>query len=103
MFAIVFGFAWGGNNSTKPAIVADSLGVSRLGTIMGIMGVSFGIGAAIGPFMGGFIFDLSSNYDMAFLIGAIILLVSVPGIALVRRETGVSAPAPEAIIPVTLT
>ncbi|GAI54043.1 unnamed protein product [marine sediment metagenome] len=48
----------------------------------------WGIGAAIGPAVGGLIFDVSNSYVMAFLIGALAMLVTALLVALTRREIG---------------
>ena len=46
-----------------------------------------GIGRAIGPAIGGFIFDINGSYSVAFLIGAVVMVVVTLLIALIRRET----------------
>ena len=48
------------------ALIGDLFGTRSLGTIMGVMSAGWALGAAIGPAIGGFIFDRSGNYFMAF-------------------------------------
>jgi MFS family permease len=49
-----------------PMVMADSLGVRRLGSVMGITGMFATAGGAIGPVLAGHIFDVSGSYGAAF-------------------------------------
>ena len=57
-----------------------------IGKILGVLEIGIFIGAAIGPFLGGLIFDVSGSYTMVFLIIAGTVLVRIPLVALIRRE-----------------
>ena len=87
LFALVFGFTFGGEVPTMAALISDTFGLSRIGTIFGLLEVGFGVGAAIGPAMGGFIFDASGSYSLAFLLGAVTMVIVALLISLIRRET----------------
>jgi len=87
LFALVFGFASEGIGSAMAALVSDIFGLGKIGATFGVLELGFGIGAAIGPVLGGLIFDVTNSYFMAFLIGALVMVVSTLLIALVRRET----------------
>lgn len=87
LFALVYGFAFGGMSPAMAALIGDTFGLGKLGAILGLLEVSFGIGAAIGPAIGGFIFDVSNSYFVAFSLGAAVMLVVTSLIALIRRET----------------
>ena len=43
---------------------------------MGSLIVGWGLGAAVGPYIGGLIFDFSDSYSMAFLAGAVIMAMA---------------------------
>lgn len=86
LVAVVFGIAWGGFGATTTALSADIFGGRNLGVIMGALNMAWCIGAAIGPFVGGLVFDVSNSYSMAFAIGAAIMLVTALLMALTRRE-----------------
>ena len=88
LFALVYGFAFGGMSPNIIALASDTFGLGKIGSILGVMDVGFGVGAAIGPAIGGLIFDVSNSYSMAFLSGAVAMLVVTLLIALVKRETG---------------
>jgi OFA family oxalate/formate antiporter-like MFS transporter len=88
LFAIVYGLANGGLLSSITAILGDTFGLSRIGAILGVLDVGWAIGAATGPVIGGFIFDISANYSLAFLLGAVAMAIIALLIALIRREAG---------------
>jgi MFS family permease len=72
LFAAVFGFAHGGIMTLLPPTVAELFGLKAHGVILGATAVVGSIGAAIGPLVLGFIFDITSSYNIAFLICAAI-------------------------------
>ena len=87
LFAVVYGFAYGGFDSPVTALVGDIFGLRSLGIIIGVLGTGWGIGAAIGPVLGGLVFDVTQTYFLAFLIGALAMLIAVLCLAFVRWET----------------
>ncbi len=86
LFAIIFGFANSGLASSGGALVSDIFKLHNIGALFGLLAIAFGIGAAIGPLMGGLIFDVTGSYSIAFLIAALALLLSTALIGLVKRE-----------------
>ena len=87
LFALIFGFVYSGFGISGAALISDTFGLSKIGTIFGLLEISFGIGAAIGSAFGGIIFDVSHSYSIAFLIGVGAMLVATLLITLIRRET----------------
>lgn len=87
LFAIVYGFGYGGTDAIITALVGDIFGVRSIGAIMGVVTAGWAIGAAIGPFVGGLTFDISKSYFVSFLIGALVLAASALSIALTKQET----------------
>lgn len=77
VFAILFGLMWGGVGTVITALVGDIFGLSRIGTIMGITSSMWAFGAAIGPVIGGIVYDMSGYYSAAFVVGASSLLISI--------------------------
>ena len=88
LFALIWGLAYTGLGLIMAALTGDAFGLRHIGVIMGAQGTGFGFGAAIGPVIGGVIFDVTNGYSMAFLIGAAAMLVVTLLVSLVRRETG---------------
>jgi len=77
LFAVVISFAVGGCTTTESPIVAELFGLSSHGLILGIVSCGFTIGAAIGPFLTGYIFDATGSYQVAFLVCAAIGVVGL--------------------------
>ncbi|NOR62715.1 MAG: MFS transporter [Rhodobacteraceae bacterium] len=87
LFVVVafYGFGHGGLFTVVSPLVAEYYGMREHGAIFGTI-VFFGtIGAAIGPIMAGWIFDVTGSYQYAFTILAVLaaiglaLVVALPG------------------------
>jgi hypothetical protein len=52
-----------------------------------MLAVGWGIGAAFGPAVGRFIFDVCEDYFMAFIIGALAMMAAASFIALTKKQT----------------
>jgi MFS family permease len=69
LFAAVFGFAFGGCAAAESPLVARLFGLSSHGLILGVMNLlGFTFGAAVGPLIAGHIFDVTSSYQLAFIV-----------------------------------
>ena len=69
LFAVVFGFAFGGCATSESPLVAGLFGLSSHGLILGVINlVGFTFGAAVGPLIAGRIFDVTVSYHLAFII-----------------------------------
>lgn len=86
LFAVAFGFAYGGFSTLVAALIGDTFGVRSLGAITGTLVFGFNLGAAVGPLIGGLIFDARNDYLLAFLAAAAAMLVAALLVALVERE-----------------
>jgi MFS family permease len=76
LFAIVYGFAYGAIDPPLTALLGEIFGLRNLGVIMGTVNVGWGLGAALGPYLTGLIFDITGSYSMAFLIGGLAWLLA---------------------------
>jgi MFS family permease len=65
------GFGFGMRIAQLAAIPADAFSGPQLGTILGVVQAGGGLGGAIGPFVGGWLFDLTGNYRLAFTAAAV--------------------------------
>jgi MFS family permease len=86
LFSIVYGFALGGFDIPVTALIGDIFVLHSLGEIMGVLIIGWGLGAAIGPAVGGFIFDVTENYFMAFMIGALAMMVATSCVTVIKHE-----------------
>jgi OFA family oxalate/formate antiporter-like MFS transporter len=76
-FAAVFGLAYGGVVTQLPLIAGELFGLHSIGAIVGLEMLGTSLGGAIGPILGGFVFDVTQSYYIAFLAGAIGLLIAM--------------------------
>jgi MFS family permease len=90
LFAIVYGFAYSGFSSSMAALIVHVFGLPRIGTIFGALDVSFGIGAALGPFIGGLVFDLNASYYTAFMIIALSMLLATFLVSFIEKSQSVT-------------
>jgi len=62
----VSGFGFGMRIAQLSAIPADVFSGPHLGAILGVVQAGGGLGGAIGPFLGGWLFDATGSYQLAF-------------------------------------
>ncbi|UCG66978.1 MAG: MFS transporter, partial [Deltaproteobacteria bacterium] len=91
-FAIVYGFTFGGFDVAVTALIADIFGVHSLGAITGVLVVGWGIGAAIGPAVGGLVFDVTEKYLTAFIIGALAMMMATFFVFMTRHKISEEQP-----------
>lgn len=70
-YAIAMGFGLGITAPTIAATVTDIFQGPTAGAIIGFVWFSFSIGGAIGPWLGGWIFELTESYMVAFIVAMI--------------------------------
>ena len=78
--AFLFGFSFGAASPVRQAMAPPLFGLRAIGGILGFAYLAWAIGGVSGPFLAGFIFDLTGSYDPAFLIGAVLLLVGATSV-----------------------
>jgi sugar phosphate permease len=67
VYAIVWGLFFGAGGSSLIAGLADLFSGRHFGAINGFFLLGFGIGGALGPWLGGYIYDVTSSYHIAFI------------------------------------
>lgn len=87
--AVVFGLAYGGTMPLYASLARDAFSPRILGTVMGAAGLLSALGMALGPLIGGWLFDRYGSYTWMY-IGSMALGLAAAGIALlfpsVRRS-----------------
>ncbi len=83
LLSIVTGFSWG-SFVLFPVIIADWFGMKFHGSIYGMLEIGWGISAAIGSLLTGYIFDTRGSYELAFIIGAVVLFIAM-GLSLILK------------------
>lgn len=88
VFAVCWGLGIGCVPPLLPMLLAETIGLRRLGTLMGIIRFGAAISGAFGPLLAGYIYDVSGSYVPAFELATVILLGSAIVIAMVRPAKG---------------
>jgi OFA family oxalate/formate antiporter-like MFS transporter len=73
----VVGFCFGGNLSIFPSVTADFFGTKYYGINYGFVFTAYGVGGVLGPYLSGYLFDLTKNYFMAFQIAGVLCAIAV--------------------------
>ena len=66
MLYTISGIGFGMRIAQLSAIPADAFAGPHLGAILGVVQAGGGLGGAIGPFLGGWLFDVTGGYGLAF-------------------------------------
>ena len=91
VLAVLMGIAQGGIGTSQSPMAASLFGLKSHGLILGCIGLGNTAGAAVGPLLTGYIFDLTASYHIAFLICAASSLAAVGFACLIRRMDGASS------------
>lgn len=94
LVAVVFGFGYGGIFNASPTIIFEYFGTRKVGAVMGLLLVFFGLGTASGGLLAGYLFDQTHRYAVPFSLDLVLaatglLLLLVSG----RQTRAVSVPA----------
>jgi len=84
LFGVVLGFGHGGMATMESPIVAHIFGMRSHGVILGLVFFSDTLGGSMGPFLAGYLFDVTSSYRLAFILCAILGVVNLLAILLIR-------------------
>ncbi len=68
LYAGLFGIAFGARGPIVTAMTADAYRGRHYGTIYGLIHLSNGLGAALGPWLGGALYDATGSYRLAFSV-----------------------------------
>jgi MFS family permease len=92
LFALVFGIGLGGGGTSESPLIARLFGLSSHGLIYGVLGLSWTLGGAAGPFVTGYMCDVFDNYQLAFLLCAVIGAFGILVLSVLRptKKRGIS-------------
>ena len=91
LYGIIFGLGNGGWLPTMSMLVTNNFGLTSYGAIFGMVSVAQGIGGALGPLLGGYMYDAMNTYKWAFLIFLGLDIIAVFTVLFVRRPKPLSA------------
>ena len=83
-FAAIYGVAHGGFFTTFSPVVAEFFGIKSHGALFGIAMFSGTFGGAIGPFLAGYIFDITTGYGLAIWICTLVAALGFVLISLLK-------------------
>jgi MFS family permease len=86
VLAVMIGFSQGGVGSSQSPLIASLFGLRSHGLIFGFLGFGATFGAAMGPLLTGFLFDLTGGYYWALLMCAVASLISLGFAFFIRPE-----------------
>ncbi len=66
LYAVLFGLGFGSRGPIMAAMIADMFSGKHFGSIYGFINIGNGIGGALGPWLGGFLHDLTGSYQIPF-------------------------------------
>ena len=70
-FAVAMGTLWLGTVPLTSGVIAKMFGPANLGMLFGVCFLSHQIGSFLGIWIGGYMFDLTGNYDMIWILTAL--------------------------------
>ena len=85
LHACFFGLTWGARGPAITAKTADLFPGRQLGTILGVITIGSGIGAAFGSWGAGWIFDVTGSYRVAFSLSIASYLCGIVAFWALRR------------------
>ena len=77
VYSALIGLGVGGLTPILPGLVADYFGRRQFGAVYGALDMVTVMGIMVGPIYGGWIFDTTESYSLAFLSGIMITLLAV--------------------------
>jgi MFS family permease len=79
-FVILYGLGSGSLGPIYAATIADLFPGNSIGRIFGTLSIGFGLGGALGPYVGGYFYDHGGSYTLPFLLGMLSIGIGVLGI-----------------------
>ena len=75
IFSVIFGLVYGASVPLVPSLTAEYFGLGSMGAIFGAISFVGVLGGAFGPFMAGYIYDVTARYTIAFSTVGILSIV----------------------------
>jgi MFS family permease len=76
LYAVLFGLGFGARGPILTAMVADMYQGKHFGSIYGFINIGIGIGGALGPWLAGYLHDVTGSYRISFITCVPILILA---------------------------
>ena len=73
----IYTLGYGAVTPLIPALAGEYFGTRQIGSIWGVLAIAYTSGAAIGPLLAGYIFDVTGSYNIAFLYSGVVMVVTL--------------------------
>jgi MFS family permease len=91
LHACFFGLTWGARGPAITAKTADLFPGPNLGAILGVITIGTGLGAGLGSWMAGFVFDVTGSYRVAFWLSILFYVAGSVAFWGLRRPPAIRA------------
>ncbi len=88
LYPPLFAVGFGSRQGLYPTIAADIFHGKHFGSIIGFLAFSIGMGAGVGPWLAGYLHDLSGSYASSGWIGIVLCALSLACIWIVAPSRG---------------
>jgi len=88
LYALGFGLGFGTRMPVMASLAAAKFGGPNFGVIFGAMSLGHGAGGAVGPWLAGWLFDVTGSYRWMFVYATVAALVAAASIAAAERRPG---------------
>ena len=86
LYAVVFGFGYGSLAPMMPILAADRFGRHVMGSVYGLLTFLIGLGGALGPILGGLMYDALGSYGHVWKLNVVVLAIGSLGILTLKKD-----------------
>ena len=94
VYTLCFGLGFGTRSPVMASLAAAKFAGPNLGVIFGAMTLGHGSGGAVGPWLAGWLFDVTGSYRWVFLYATAAALLGNLGVYLAEHSAGLTGRAP---------
>lgn len=88
-YALIFGFGYGCLGPILPIIASGRFGRESIGSVYGVLNFFVaGVGGALGPIVGGVLYDALGSYRTVWALDIALLLAAAAGLTALKRRQG---------------
>jgi MFS family permease len=84
LYGFINGITFASFGTSITVLIGRIFTLNDIGKVLGIMEIGIYVGGAIGPYLGGLIFDTSGSYNLAFVIMSAAVLVRIILVIILR-------------------